>query len=237
MQLCHRKFTAFGSFETISCKHKGPPVPDGPETPSVPVRSALHVPPQKGGNGLSQLVFRVTGDQAWGGAHKQDQPQQVALRQNGGGHVDRQLVAPVGDGDGLAFTGVLVDAAALHDLLQLRRDALALELPLAAAGHGDDRVPVRDGADAAGGAAHGLAELPGKVLHSAQQGVFFEDDFSIPAGVDLQRITFPDPHGAANLLGNHDPAKVVPLCQERDKKINDFFKKPGAAWFLSFLKR
>lgn len=29
----------------------------------------------------------------------------------------------------------------------------------------------------------------------------------------------------------------IPLCQERDKKINDFFKKPGAAWLLSFLKR
>ena len=89
------------------------------------MRSALHVPPQKGGNGLGQLIFRVAGEQAGGRTHKQDKPQQITFGQDGGGHVHRQLVASVGDWDGLALTGVLLDAAAFHDLLQLRRDALA----------------------------------------------------------------------------------------------------------------
>ena len=39
------------------------------------------------------------------------------------------------------------------------------------------------------------------------------------------------------LKENYNDPEIIPLCQERDKKINDFFKKPGAAWFLSFLKR
>ena len=50
-------------------------------------------------------------------------------------------------------------------------------------------------------------------------------------------VALTDPQGSSDLLGDHDPAQVIPLCQERDKKINDFFKKPGAARFLSFLKR
>ena len=115
--------------------------------------SALHVAAEKSGDGLGQLVLRVACGNAGGGADEQHQPQQVALRQNGSGDTGDELVIAVGDGDGLVLTAVLVDAAALHDLLQLRGDALAQQLPFPAAGHGDDRVPVGDGADAAGGAA------------------------------------------------------------------------------------
>lgn len=35
----------------------------------------------------------------------------------------------------------------------------------------------------------------------------------------------------------HDAVQLIPLCQEKDKKIKNFFKKPGAVCFLSFLKR
>ncbi len=190
------------------------------------------MPPQEGRDGLGQLVLGVAGDGGGLGADEQHQPQQVPLRQNGGGHVGQQLVAAVGDGEGLPLAGVLVDAAALHDLLQLGGDALAHQLPFAAAGHGNDRVPVRHGADAAGGAAHSVAQLPGKVLHAPQQGVFLENDLAVPAGVDLQRVALPDAHGTADLLGNDDSAQIVPLCQVGAKKIYKLSEKPFISMVL-----
>ena len=181
---------------------------------------------QKGGDGLGQLVLRVSGGGSPFGGNKQHQPQQVTFRQDGGRHGGGQLVVAVADRDGLAVPGVLVDPAALHDLLQLRRDPLAQQLPLAAAGHGDHRVPVRDGAHTAGGAAHSLAKLRSEVLHTTQQRVLLKDDLAVPAGVDLQRVALPDAHGAADLFGDDHPSQVVPLCQVGAKKFFKFFKKP-----------
>ena len=184
------------------------------------------MPAQKGGDGLGQLVLGVAGDGSGIAGDEQHQAQQVALRQDGGRHGGQQAVDALRHLEGLALAGVLVDFPTLHDLLQLRGDPLAHKLPLAAARHGDDRVPVRDGADAAGGPAHGLAELRGEVLHTAQQRVFLEDDLTLAAGVDFQWIALPDPHGAPDLLGDYHPAQVVPLCQVGAKKFFKFFKKP-----------
>ena len=59
------------------------------------------MPPQEGGNGLSQFVFGVAGGDAGRGADEQYQPQQVALRQDGGGHIGDQLIGAVRNRDGL----------------------------------------------------------------------------------------------------------------------------------------
>ena len=195
-------------FRKRRSRFAGPGLPTGP----FPMRIEglrLHMPPQKGGDGLGQLVFRVPGGDARRRADEQHHAQQIPLGEDGGGHVGDQLVAAVADGDGVSPAVILVDAAAFHDLLQLGGDALAQQLPLAASGHGDDRVPVRHGADAAGGAAHGLAELPGEILHAAQQGILLKNHLAVPAGVNLQGIALPDTHGAANFLGDDHPAKVV----------------------------
>ena len=120
-----------------------------------------------------------------------------------GGHGGGEGIQSLRDRNGPLVSAVLVNLAAFHDLFQLRCDALAHKLPLAAAGHGDDGVPVGDGADAAGGAAHGLTQLGGKVLHAAQQGIFFENHLAVPAGVDLQRVAVADNIGTKDLVRTH----------------------------------
>ena len=173
--------------------------------------------PQKGGDGLGQLEFGFSGNSPGRCADEEHQTQQIALRQNGGGHGGGEGIQSLGDRNGPPVSAVLIDLAAFHDLFQLRCDALAHKLPLAAAGHGNDGVPVGDGADAAGGAAHGLTQLGGKVLHAAQQGLFFENHLAVPAGVDLQRVALPDAHGAADLLGDDHSAQIVLMCQVKHK--------------------
>ena len=182
--------------------------------------------PQKGGDGLGQLEFRLSGNSPGRRADEEHQTQQIALCQNGGGHGGGEGIQSLRDRNGPLVSAVLVNLAAFHDLFQLRCDALAHKLPLAAAGHGDDGVPVGDGADAAGGAAHGLTQLGGKVLHAAQQGIFFENHLAVPAGVDLQRVALSDTHGPPDLLGDDHPAQVVPLCQVGAKKFSNSSKSP-----------
>ena len=166
-------------------------------------RSAFHMTPQKGGDGLGQLEFRLSGNSPGRRADEEHQTQQIALCQNGGGHGGGEGIQSLRDRNGPLVSAVLVNLAAFHDLFQLRCDALAHKLPLAAAGHGDDGVPVGDGADAAGGAAHGLTQLGGKVLHAAQQGIFFENHLAVPAGVDLQRVAVADNIGTKDLVRTH----------------------------------
>ena len=58
-------------------------------------------------------------------------------------------------------------------------------------------------------------------------------------------LAIPDQVGAGTVaqpaapvrVFQHDAVQLIPLCQEKDKKIKNFFKKPGAVCFLSFLKR
>ena len=104
---------------------------------------------------------------------------------------------------------VLIDAALLHDLLQLRRKVLAQQLPLPGPGYGHDAVPVGNSGGEIRVAGQGVAELGGEVLQSADEGVLLENDFPVPCGVDLQRVALTDTHGAADLLGDHDPAQVI----------------------------
>jgi hypothetical protein len=55
-------------------------------------------------------------------------------------------------------------------------------------------------------------------------------------GENFKRISFTDPHGAANFFGNDHTAQVVPLCQVGAKKFNGFFKKLVVTRVWSFLK-
>ena len=101
------------------------------------------------------------------------------------------------------MTVILIDAAVLHNLLQLGGNALAQQLPLGAAGHGNDAVPVCHGTDGPGGTAHSLAKLGRKIIQPAHEGILFEDDLAIPAGIDLQRITVTDNIGTKDLVRTH----------------------------------
>ena len=80
---------------------------------------------------------------------KSTSPQHIPLGDDGGRHGGGILLPGVCDEHLPLPGGVLVDLSVLHDLLQLGADALAHQLPLAAAGHGDNGIPVGDGGDGA----------------------------------------------------------------------------------------
>ena len=199
--------------------------------------SAFQLAAQETGHGLHQLLLRLSQrhvallQQNHGAAHE------ISLGQDGRGHTQIIPLHLVADPDPAVAGLIAVGLALLHDLLQLLGIALVHQIPLGCSGHGDDAVPVGDRGDMAGVLHNGLADLRSQLRQVSHGGVFLEDHFSIPLRIDLQRVALADTEGAADFLGNDHPAQIIPLCQERDKKINDFFKKPGAAWFLSFLKR
>ena len=98
----------------------------------------------------------------------------------------------------------------LHDLLQLVGERfLPSSSRFPAPATATMRVPVGDGGGEIRVAGQGVAELGGEVLQPADEGVLLENDFPVPCGVDLQRVALTDTHGAADLLGDHDPAQVI----------------------------
>lgn len=127
---------------------------------------------------------------------------------------------PVGaEGNGLGSRLVLIDLTALHQPLQLRGDLLVLDLTPGGAGDGHAVVPIGDDCDLAGGAADGLTQLAGELGHAPHEGILFEDDPAVPVRVDFQRVTFPNTHRAADLLGDDHPAQVILMCQVKHKRI------------------
>ena len=171
--------------------------------------SAFHVLSEKAGNGLCELVFRVTRARFALRADKKHEAQRVALGDDGGGDGRAVTVERFGDEDAALARHGAVDAAVLHDLLELGTDALADEVAARAARRGDDAVAVGDGDSRTGGLAEGVAQLRGKLVHAAHEGILFENDLAVLARVDLQRVAFADAHGAADLLGDDDTAQVV----------------------------
>ena len=159
-------------------------------------------------HGLRQLTLRVPGQTAAVG-DEQHRAQHVALAEHGSGYGGGERLVVLADTGHGAQPGEVVDAALGHDLLQLIGHSLAQQLPLAGARHGDHGVPVGDGGGEVGAAAQCVTELGGKVLQPADEGVFLEDDLPLPRGVDLQRVTLADAHGAADLLGDDNAAKIV----------------------------
>ena len=188
-------------------------------------------------DGLCELVFCFADIRVAFAADKEHQPERVALGDDRRGDGGAVAVKRFRDKNAALIRRGLIDAAVLHDLLELGGDALADQIAARAAGSGDDAVTVGHGDGGAGGFAQGFTDLRSKLVNTAHERVLFKNHFALLAGIDLQRVAFADAHGAADFFRDDDSAQIVPLCQERDKKINDFFKKPGAAWFLSFLKR
>lgn len=178
----------------------------------------FHVPAQEGGYGLGQLVLALSRVLIDPGG-KQHQSQYISLTEDGGRGGGEQVVAALANWHSGVSLASLVNAASLHELLQLRREGTADELPLARAGGGDDAVPVGDNGSEIGGAGQGVAELGGKVLQAADEGILLKNDLSVPGGEDLQRVALTDPHGAADLLGDYHPAQVVCLCQSGAKNF------------------
>ena len=76
-------------------------------------RSGFHVPAQKGGDGLGELVLRLAGDKGLAILHKQHQSQHIALRNDGRGHGGAVFVAGVGDEDPAVIPLMLVNPADL----------------------------------------------------------------------------------------------------------------------------
>ena len=170
--------------------------------------SVFHILSQKGRHRLGQLVLRLPCGLLVGG-EEQHQAQHVALAQDGRGHRGGEAAETLAGGHGLVAAVPQPDLAILHDLLQGLGDGLAQQLTLAHTRHSDDGVTVSDGGGELRAAAEGVAELGGKVLQPAQQGIFLENDLAILGRVNLQRVAFTDTHGAADLLGDHHAAQIV----------------------------
>lgn len=180
--------------------------------------SAFHLLAQKRCDCLRKLVLHVGGGRAAAGADKQNAAHDVALGYDRG--CDGNAVALIGVGQGDAASAVLTEGAAVfHYALKLRAYALVEKLTLCPTRHGDDGVTVADGGDGVGGLVQAVAYLSGEIAQLADGGVFFEDDFPVLVGEDLQRVAFTDTHGAADLFGNDDSAEVVCLCQVESKNF------------------
>lgn len=170
-------------------------------------RSALHLLAKEARHSLRELALRLAGRAVAVRGHEQHAAEHVALGEDGRG-----------DGDGVALVGVddrqraavgRILPARAHELFKLAADAPVEQLALAAAGHGDDRVAVAHGGDAAGGLVQRVADLRGELGQLAHGGILFENDLSVGVGVDLQRVALADTHGAADLLGDDHAAEVV----------------------------
>ncbi|AEI46086.1 hypothetical protein KNP414_07596 [Paenibacillus mucilaginosus KNP414] len=49
----------------------------------------------------------------------------------------------------------------------------------------------------------------GEITEFTDGGVFLQNHFSITVHENFKRVPFADPEGAANLLWDYDPAKIV----------------------------
>ena len=164
---------------------------------------------EKAGDGLGELVFRLVCAAFPLGADEEHEPQRVAFGNDGRSDERAVAVERLGDIDAALARRGAVDAASFHDLLKLGADALADEVAPRAACRGDNAVAVGDGDRRASRFAQRFAKLRGKLVHAAHKGIFFENDLSVLARVDLQRVALADTHGAADLLGDDNTAEVV----------------------------
>ena len=126
---------------------------------------------------------------------------------DGRGHGHGVALIGLGDRQRAGIGRIL--AARGHELLKLAADAPLEQLPLAAAGHGDDGVAVAHGGDRPGGLVQRIADLHGELGQLAHRGILFKNDLPVGVGVDLQRVALADAHGAADLLGDDHAAEVV----------------------------
>ena len=93
---------------------------------------------------------------------------------------------------------------------------LADEVAACAARRGDDAVAVGDGDRRASRFAQRFAKLRGKLVHAAHKGIFFENDLSVLARVDLQRVAAADNTDTENL--------VLVVFGGLDQRVFDIFR-------------
>ena len=189
---------------------------------------------EKACDGLRELVLRLACGRLALGADEDHEPECVALGDDGRGDGRAVAVERLGDEHAALARHGAVDTAVLHDLLELRADALADKVAARAARRGDDAVAVGHGHARAGRLAQRVAQLCGKLVHAAHERVLLKNDLPVLARVDLQRIALADAHSAADLLGNDNAAKVVPLCQVGAKKFYKLSEKPLISMTLGF---
>ena len=199
----------------------------------------LHLPRQKCGDGLAGLALRLANDGLRLERKQDDRADRIALGDDG----DEQqrcgrLLALLCDAADRSVSRILQHQHARKDrLFHIRGDGLVGQLLFAASGAGNDHVLVADQCAVTEHLMQRADKFCGEGSQLPDRRILFENDSALMIRKDLQRATLVDAQCAANLLGDNDSSELIPLCQERDKKINDFFKKPGAAWLLSFLKR
>lgn len=107
--------------------------------------SALHLLAEKAGDRLRELALGFSGGGAAARGGKQYTAEHVALGEDGRGHGHGVALVGLGDRQRAGIGRIL--AARGHELLKLAADAPLEQLPLAAAGHGDDGVAVAHGGD------------------------------------------------------------------------------------------
>ena len=85
--------------------------------------------------------------------------------------------------------------------------------------------------------------LRGKARELTNGRVLFENDLSLAVGVDFQRITLADAHGASDLLGDHHAAEIVDAAYNsrcfhlyKPKILSPFIPADTDPWggFVSF---
>ena len=105
---------------------------------------------EKACDGLRELVLRLACGRLALGADEDHEPECVALGDDGRGDGRAVAVERLGDEHAALARHGAVDTAVLHDLLELRADALADEIAARAACRGDDAVAVGHGHARAG---------------------------------------------------------------------------------------
>ena len=165
---------------------------------------------KKPGSALAELLLHFPHAVAGEVSHHDYGSYRVALADDGGHYSGEILVRPVNHGHGVAAAG-LHDEKPLfvHKLLKTVANALFLEFLPWRAGHGYDVVLIGDEHRRTAGFGQCFGVLRGEVAQLADGGILFKNYLSVPLGEYLQRVTLADAQGAANFLGNDDPAEVV----------------------------
>ena len=165
----------------------------------------------------------VIGQQAHRAGH-------IAAYQHRGGaqqHPGRTLTGQHGF---FRVAGTLVGFTGIHQLFQRLTDAAVGQLPPAAAADGQDAVPVGHKGRKRELAAEHLRILGGKGVYLPDGRILFKDHLPISGGKDLQWVSPPDALGAADLLGDHHPAKFIDAAH--DTGCFHLYCPPYAVGFL-----
>jgi len=148
----------------------------------------------------------------------------VALGDNW--HKTAYGISAVNNADTTGFRGV-IKLTVFNERLRFHSDLAVNILTLGEPGARNHNVTVTDHHRETAGLVESLRVLTRKLCHLTNRGILLENDLAFVVCIDLKGVAFADAHGSADLFGNYDTTKVVPLCQVGAKKFNGFFKKLG----------